>query len=630
MAKTNYHIFVENGKVGLKDAQNRTVLFAVYDGINYIDANTPVGICKERKWGLTDVNGRTIIDPKYDSMCYPCNDRIAVCIDNKWGYIDYKGKEIIPLIYDEAYEFSDAEYCFGTPCAWVQKDGKWGTINTMGEVVIPFEYDSANDKKGKILVEKDGKRGIINLKNEFLVPLGDDEIFFHDYNIISVYNDSTYYEMNLTTMEKIETNYRVETIFMGKHAVVCNNGEKTIFKEVRKNIAKNVIDKKFNVLLPEWHEDIIMLDNEEFLLFDKNKCSLYDMASGKSTVCQYNENYAYLPDGKTMFCLNQLNETLCVKAGIENLARFSHDESDIATAAMLYHLKTVKFNEGVTTIGTGWDRLGAQSSTYTPNVDIYFPSTLNKVHPDAFSGMETIIRNVYVPYGMGNVMRSILPSHLHPFIKEKAKGIAAFVDETNILNWTEYGSNPPRPDEFITKRINIILPGILCLLSPLVLIAIVVALGAMIGLGFILAERTILPFDNITIKTVLPILVISVVSPILVFPFVRNKSNGFIDLLKGYFTAFYYLLFLLCSICGFILTIFFGANAYIGGDEPQYTNGIVTNISTTKSGYSVDVKVKEFGTEYNFGSKMPYLKGEKYKMKYHKGLFGLYFIENAE
>ena len=33
MAKTDYHIFVENGKVGLKDATDRVVLFAVYDGI---------------------------------------------------------------------------------------------------------------------------------------------------------------------------------------------------------------------------------------------------------------------------------------------------------------------------------------------------------------------------------------------------------------------------------------------------------------------------------------------------------------------------------------------------------------------------------------------------------------------
>ena len=84
MTKTDYQIFVENEKLGLKDAQNRIVLFAVYDGINFVDANTPIEICKEHKWGLVDVNGRTIVDPKYDNIYCAGNDRIAICIDEKW------------------------------------------------------------------------------------------------------------------------------------------------------------------------------------------------------------------------------------------------------------------------------------------------------------------------------------------------------------------------------------------------------------------------------------------------------------------------------------------------------------------------------------------------------------------
>ena len=249
MTKTDYQIFVENDKLGLKDAQNRIVLFAVYDGINFIDANTPVVICKEHKWGLTDVKGRTIVDPKYDNIYYPCNDRIAVCIDNKWGYIDYSGKEVTPLIYDEAYEFQDAEYCFGTPCAWVQKDGKWGTINTMGEVVIPFEYDGIDEFKGKIVVEKDGESGVINHKNEFIIPLGDNEIHFLNENIVFYSGDDLCGAINLLTNEKYEFDYDIEEYaFSGDFAVIDNGSQ------------KNVVDKKFKVLLSEWHDEIELLD----------------------------------------------------------------------------------------------------------------------------------------------------------------------------------------------------------------------------------------------------------------------------------------------------------------------------------------------------------------------------------
>ena len=162
MAKNDYHIFVENGKVGMKDATDRVVLFAVYDGINFTDAETPICVCRDGKWGLVNVNGRTIADTKYDHLFAPCSERMLANVGDRWGFLDNDGKEIIPLIYEGAKPFTDAEYCFGTPCAWVQKDGKWGTTNLMGEIVIPFEYDSAEDHNGNVYVEKDGKRGIIN------------------------------------------------------------------------------------------------------------------------------------------------------------------------------------------------------------------------------------------------------------------------------------------------------------------------------------------------------------------------------------------------------------------------------------------------------------------------------------
>jgi hypothetical protein len=418
MAKTDYHIFVENGKVGLKDAMNRVVLFAVYDGINFTDTNTPISICKDSKWGLSDVRGRIIVDPKYDNVYYPCNDRIAVCLEDKWGYIDFKGKEIIPLIYDDVLEFINAEYCFGTPNAWVQKDGKWGTINTIGEVIIPFEYDNADDLNGVIIVEKDGKSGIINHKNEFIIPLGDNVIKMLDDHIVSFSGDELCGAINLSTNERYKFDYDIEEYaFSGGYAPIDNGSQ------------KNVVDKKFNVLLPEWHDEIELLENGKILLLDEDKCVLYDTANGMSEECQQDDNYVYLPDGKTMYCKIDCRDTIHVKAGIENLAYLAHDEDapNCAKYQQIYDLKSVKFDEGVTTIGTGWEELDLTSCLYDPQVDIYLPSTLKKVHPKAFSDMVTIIRNVYVPYGMGAMMKSFLPSHLRPYVKERSKGFLNFL-----------------------------------------------------------------------------------------------------------------------------------------------------------------------------------------------------------
>ena len=90
-------------------------------------------------------------------------------------------------------------------------------------------------------------------------------------------------------------------------------------------------------------------------------------------------------------------DTIHVKAGIENLAYLAHDEEapDYVKYQQIYDLKTVKFDEGVTTIGTGWEELDLSPCLYDPQVDIFLPSTLKKMHPKAFSDMVTIIRDIY-------------------------------------------------------------------------------------------------------------------------------------------------------------------------------------------------------------------------------------------
>ena len=105
MSNNNYHVFVENDKLGLKDPSNHTVLFAVYEAIDFINVNTPIRICKEGKWGLMDFRGNTVVAPIYSSINSPCNGMIAVENNGKWGFIDYKGNVVVPLIYDDLEDF---------------------------------------------------------------------------------------------------------------------------------------------------------------------------------------------------------------------------------------------------------------------------------------------------------------------------------------------------------------------------------------------------------------------------------------------------------------------------------------------------------------------------------------------
>lgn len=624
MTNNNYHIFVENDKLGLKDPQNRIVLFAVYEAIDFTDVNTPVRVRRDGKWGLVDFRGNTIVEPAYSFMYSPCNGRIAVEKDNKWGFLDYKGKVVIPLIYDDAESFSCTEDCFGVPSTWVKKENKYGAINDKGEVIIPFEYDNADLLKGYAIVEKDKDYGVVNFNNELIVPLGDNDIEFLDNDIVSLGNASFCGAVNLTTREKYECDMGIsEYGFTNGYAVVDHGS------------TMNIIDRQFKLQLPEWHDDIVLLDKGTVLICDKDSWLLYDKIDGKGVPCQHDDDYVYMSDGKTMYCRDQYSDTIIVEPGVENLAYVAADEDeDTAKYQMQLNLKNVKFKEGVTKIGTGWERICLDPCVRAPKIDIYLPSTLKKVHPNAFRGALPRIRNIYVPYGMGAMMKFHLPSYLHPFIKERSKGLARFLEGFNI-NGSEFVRNPFNAcyDIVMPKSVTSI-PGALLYIIYMFIIFLIPAIIAI--QGFHCASDTILPFESLTSTLLISIVVISAILPFIIFTSSKPVPNESSNFSKKYFGCMFSWAIFLSFVCGFTLLLIFGTNQYIGGEMPQYTHGIIKDISVSngKRGKSthMDVYILKFDRIYNtwIPNDHNYHIGYGCSVEYHKGLFGLYVIDEVK
>ena len=624
MTNNNYHIFVENDKLGLKDPQNRIVLFAVYEAIDFTDVNTPVRVRRDGKWGLVDFRGNTIVEPAYSFMYSPCNGRIAVENDSKYGFLDYKGKVVIPLIYDDAESFSNAEDCFGVPSTWVKKENKYGAINDKGEVIIPFEYDNADLLKGYAIVEKDKDYGVVNFNNELIVPLGDNDIEFLDNDIVSLGNASFCGAVNLTTREKYECDMGIsEYGFTNGYAVVDHGS------------TKNIIDRQFKLQLPEWHDDIVLLDKGTVLICDKDSWLFYDKIGGKGVPCQHDDDYVYLPDGKTMYCRDQYSDTIIVEPGVENLAYVAADEDeDTAKYQMQLNLKNVKFKEGVTKIGTGWERICLDPCVRAPKIDIYLPSTLKTVHPEAFRGALPRIRNIYVPYGMGAIMKSHLPSYLHPFIKERSKGLARFLEGFNI-NGSEFVRNPFNAcyDIVMPKSVTSI-PGALLYIIYMFIIFLIPAIIAI--QGFHCASDTILPFESLTSTLLISIVVISAILPFIIFTSSKPVPNESSNFSKKYFGCMFSWAIFLSFVCGVILMLIFGTNQYIGGEMPQYTHGIIKDIYVSHSKHgshtNMEVEVSEFNRTIT--ERIPddhnYHIGYGCTVEYHKGLFGLYVIDEVK
>ncbi len=114
------------------------------------------------KFGFKDLNGNTVIAPKY-SIAYDFSEGLAqVQLDNKWGFINKKGELICPIQYEDCNAFSEG-------LAVVQKNGTYGYMSKDGKIRIAFQYSSASNFKGECAtVEKDGQKFRINSQGKKL------------------------------------------------------------------------------------------------------------------------------------------------------------------------------------------------------------------------------------------------------------------------------------------------------------------------------------------------------------------------------------------------------------------------------------------------------------------------------
>ncbi|MEY4905175.1 MAG: hypothetical protein RLZZ292_2990 [Bacteroidota bacterium] len=112
------------------------------------------------KFGFKDINGNTVITPKY-SIAYDFSEGLAqVQLDNKWGFINKKGVIICPIQYDDCNAFSEG-------LAVVQKNGFYGYINKDGKIrILPQFSIASNFKNGKADVEKDERKFKINVQGK--------------------------------------------------------------------------------------------------------------------------------------------------------------------------------------------------------------------------------------------------------------------------------------------------------------------------------------------------------------------------------------------------------------------------------------------------------------------------------
>lgn len=178
--------YFENDKYGLINFEGKKITDAVYEEITSLnDKYGEILVKKNGKYGVVNVNGVVLVQPKYDYINgdgYVKNGSYkdsGYIIGNKtnqgmrYGYIDKNENQIVSLdqesIYrvteinsDEAYlvasqngryalyrdkvnltdyKYIDIFYNNGTECFTVRKNKSYGVIDLSGQIIIPTEYE---------------------------------------------------------------------------------------------------------------------------------------------------------------------------------------------------------------------------------------------------------------------------------------------------------------------------------------------------------------------------------------------------------------------------------------------------------------------------------------------------------
>ena len=167
----------------------------VYENAKFVEVNKLVAVCKNKKWGIVDINGKYVVKPQFDDIKELSEGFTAFKQNGKWGFMDKNFKVAIKPQFDKAENFSEGY-------AAVMKSNLWGYINSSGKIVIKPQYTKASSFFAQMaaVATKDCV-GLIDTKGRFVVKFSaknsqysfvDSETYRFRYSLDSTLNSTNY------------------------------------------------------------------------------------------------------------------------------------------------------------------------------------------------------------------------------------------------------------------------------------------------------------------------------------------------------------------------------------------------------------------------------------------------------
>ena len=198
-----------NGKKGISDTEGKIVLEPVYDGITNLSKDNII-LIKDEKFGNYNYSDKKLISPQFSSVIQPIGDNYyKVKYGNLFGMIDQDGNQILSGTYDDIRYWSDSLFIVSE-----NKRSSLFDTQSLEKIIDLISYSFvSNENKDFILIQTEDGYGIYSsFYGEILIPA---------YNSIKSFNLNGRYYF-LAKREISEANLVINLLINEKGEIILN------------------------------------------------------------------------------------------------------------------------------------------------------------------------------------------------------------------------------------------------------------------------------------------------------------------------------------------------------------------------------------------------------------------------
>ncbi|MEO0144320.1 MAG: WG repeat-containing protein [candidate division WOR-3 bacterium] len=237
----------EGSKYGIISKSGKFLIPLRFDGIGEIK-DSFVEVSYDGLWGLMKLNGRLIIDTKFEDILY-FKGFVWFKENNKWGLMDLNKKTILKPSFFDVLPLGNIEFLK------FKLDDKWGIIRKDGKIISDAKFDNIiylGDEY--FLVERNNLKGVMDTGGSFVIPINFKDISYNSGRF--AFFDGRFW---------MYKNMKFEYVEILGNILLAQNG--SLF---------GIVDSFGNVIL-DFHYDSIKIvknfilakKNDRWIIFDK-------------------------------------------------------------------------------------------------------------------------------------------------------------------------------------------------------------------------------------------------------------------------------------------------------------------------------------------------------------------------